>query len=358
MYKDCQICNTSKLEYSLTEEKKENLIKYNQWQSKKEDRTIKEKQVQVRITAKIELILQIPKLIQLFEENLPEFKRHMYNVYHQQVAVNELKNKMAANEILIIIDFSENYVLKYCGEEVQAVHFGASQKQLSLHTGVYYIKPEGSLKPLPNSFCTVSNNLDHGSHAIWSHLTPILEDIHQKFPLIDTFHFQSDGPTSQYKNKFNMYFLMSYLPKIVKNIKLMSWNFSIAGHGKGPADGVGGTLKRTADALVSQGNDIISATQFVEKLNISCKKIQLLEILDEQISGFKSLIPKNVSAIKKITSLHQLTWTSNNPTELNVRALSCFICDLNAFCSHYGKSNVQLLRILFKLINNLVNFLI
>lgn len=39
----------------------------------------------------------------------------------------------------------------------------------------------------------------------------------------------------------------------------VKWNYTEAGHGKGPADGVGGAIKRTADDLVNAGNDIPDA---------------------------------------------------------------------------------------------------
>ena len=38
---------------------------------------------------------------------------------------------------MIVIDFSENYYCKYSAE-IQSVHFGASKKQISLHTGVFF----------------------------------------------------------------------------------------------------------------------------------------------------------------------------------------------------------------------------
>lgn len=42
---------------------------------------------------------------------------------------------MTENEIIIHIDFSENYCCKY-DKEIQSVHFGPSQTHVTLHTGV------------------------------------------------------------------------------------------------------------------------------------------------------------------------------------------------------------------------------
>ena len=45
--------------------------------------------------------------------------------------------------------------------------------------------------------------------------------------------------------------------------KVFTWNFTEAGHGKRPMDGVGGAIKRRADEHVRHGSDITSARDFV-----------------------------------------------------------------------------------------------
>ena len=62
-------------------------------------------------------------------------------------------------EVMIHVDFSENYNTKY-ESEIQSMHYGASRRQISLHTGVAYIWTD--IYP----FCTVSDCLKHGPAAI------------------------------------------------------------------------------------------------------------------------------------------------------------------------------------------------
>ena len=45
-----------------------------------------------------------------------------------------------------------------------------------------------------------------------------------------------------------------------------TWSYFEAGHGKGVADGIGATIKRTADNFVSYGEDIFDAHELYEKL--------------------------------------------------------------------------------------------
>ena len=98
------------------------------------------------------------------------------------------------------IDFSENYVCKM-QNEVLSAHFGASKKQISLHTGVYYVGHDGEA----NTFCTISESLLHGPAAMWAHLDTVLNLIQNKHPEIDTIHYFSDGPCTQYKQKANVF---------------------------------------------------------------------------------------------------------------------------------------------------------
>lgn len=48
------------------------------------------------------------------------------------------------------------------------------------------------------------------------------------------------------------------------NLTTISWNYTEAGHDKGPMDGVGGALKREADKMVAHGADIQNASDFAE----------------------------------------------------------------------------------------------
>ncbi|KAJ3605026.1 hypothetical protein NHX12_027077 [Muraenolepis orangiensis] len=73
----------------------------------------------------------------------------------------------------------------------------------------------------------------------------------------------SDGPTTQYRSKKNLFFLSTEPFKM--GFVRVTWNFLEAGHGKGPADGVGAAVKRTADALVAKGMDIQNGAKLYEK---------------------------------------------------------------------------------------------
>ena len=82
-------------------------------------------------------------------------------------------------------------------------HFGASKKQLSLQTRIFYMA--GKDKGV--SLCTVSENLHHGPAAVWCHLEPVLTYISSNYKEIDTVEFYNDGSTSQYRQTGNFHLL-------------------------------------------------------------------------------------------------------------------------------------------------------
>lgn len=142
---------------------------------------------------------------------------------------------MGDNECLIHIDFSENYVAKLANA-ISSAHIGASQNQITLHTGVYYVGSSSTV----NSFCGLSDSLEHGPAAIWEYINALIDDIKLHHPSVDTLHFYSDGPTTQYRQKGNFYKFSTVVH--TKGFSNATWNFSEAGHGKGTPDGVGAAL--------------------------------------------------------------------------------------------------------------------
>lgn len=85
-----------------------------------------------------------------------------------------------------------------------------------------------------------------------------------------------------------------------------TWTYSKPGHGKGPVDGVGGVLKKTADDYVLKGKDVRTAADFV---NLFKKTTVLLqEITDDEIVAVKKLVPGKLDAIPGIMNVTKITW--------------------------------------------------
>ncbi|XP_063074360.1 uncharacterized protein LOC134464949 [Engraulis encrasicolus] len=175
------------------------------------------------------------------------------------------------------------------------------------------------------SFCTVSESKRQDAAAIWTHMEPVLRDIRSKFPTIDTIHFWSDGPSKQYKNKTNFY-LLCIVP---------------TSHGKGAPDGIGGTVKRTADSLILRGHDIINGDVFQDMVGSNLCKTELYTISEADMQPYDTLLAQPIKPVPGTRKFHQVAPTYLNNSEIICRSLSCF-CSDPQFCSCFSPTIFQL----------------
>lgn len=99
-------------------------------------------------------------LLELFEQQIKRYKKHLFLIGAQYGYFTERRDTLKDNQCIVHVDVSENYVCKL-GTEIQSMHFGASKRHITLHTGVYY----AGINPKPKTFCTVSESLNHGPPA-------------------------------------------------------------------------------------------------------------------------------------------------------------------------------------------------
>ncbi|KAG5881806.1 hypothetical protein JTB14_004105 [Gonioctena quinquepunctata] len=241
----CDECSLKKLTYAQFDNSKP--ISMQQWVSKKEsifDLKTKKERFVMKCKKETQEILPA-NLIKKIENDMAKFFRHSFNIVHQYNVIKQLKESLSENEVVVHMDFSENFCTKY-NKEIQSFHFGGSRTQISLHTVVVYLRDSTT------SHCTMSSNLSHNAGAIWAHLKPVLTSLPSN---IQKIHFLSDGPVTQYRNKSMFFVLGCKLQDMYPNIVQYSWNFHEVGHGKGAPDGIGATCKRTADQVIASGGD-------------------------------------------------------------------------------------------------------
>ncbi|CAH2093998.1 unnamed protein product [Euphydryas editha] len=275
----------------------------------------------VRKPLKKEITVTLKELVLVLEETLKSFLLHAGNIAHQYQMMTQLN--LSTNEVLIHIDFSENYYCKY-REEIQAVHFGGGRQQVTLHTGVLYLKnPDDTVKT--QSFCTLSDNSRHDLIAVWAHLKPIFDWFKNQRPNIHTVHMLSDSPVNQYKNKFVFHIVSHHLKYFLPGINNFTWNYSEPGHGKGAPDGVGGTLKRSADQAVAEGKDVTDLNVLKNILSSKCPSIMLIEVSTAEINDTDNLIKKSKS-ISTFPGTQKIRQFVSSNDVLEFKTLSCFDC--------------------------------
>jgi len=311
-YSECGKCSQSEFTFSRFASEAE--INFPQWETGKKTYTQNGQEKQATVTAKVMKTVTETEAVGLFLSAMKAFKKHWFTMRRQFAAFRDNKNRVRDDECVVHVDFSENFNCKY-HSEIQAVHFGASHAQASLHTLVLYIK---SQQPL--CLCTISANLQHGPVGIWAHMKPVLRYIRTEFPQVQNLTFWSDGPSSQYKQKKN-FFLLSTVP-FAMGFKSIGWNFFESSHGKGAVDGVGATVKRLANDAVCQGADIDTPRKLFEVMAPLLTSVHLMYIEDEDFKCSEGTISQHVPLIHGTRSIHQINCTDERV--IVYRKLSCF----------------------------------
>ena len=284
-----------------------------QWESVTEEKMIKGKQVRLKKTVKVEKRGTAEDLWAVFQTMLKKLCWHIFVIRHQFTEYRAMKEGCDQYTCVMVIDFSENYTCEQA-RAVQSSHFGASNSQVSLHTGVAYMSDKMV------SFCSLSDCTRHDPAAIWTLLLPVLNHIKAISPNVRHLHIWSDGPTTQYRNKQNFFLASVFIPKL--GFSLSTWNFFEAGHGKGPADAVGGVLKRTADQTVDHG--VCSITSAGDLLKILSEKtsVTMFSVKEEEMNKIDVMLPKTLKPVAGTMKLHQLQILQEH--SLSCRNFSCF----------------------------------
>lgn len=317
MYGLCNVCKNNKV--PIPTGTPDETVTWQQWNTVKEKRKIRTEIKEVTLTKKETKRGTIAELSDKFQEQIRRYNKHYFNIHNQFRHYREVKNNLKENECFIHIDFAENYVGKM-SREIQSMHFGASKSQITLHTG-YYMTGMSDRRVL---FATISDSLQHGPAAIWAFMTPVLQDIRRNYPSIDFIHFYSDGPTTQYRQKGNFFLLTTEVFSL--GFKGATWNFLEAGHGKGIPDGIGGTLKRSADRRVGYGADITNAQSFINEVKVAGTDIELFQVEELSVKEIENKLKKqDLQTVPGTMKLHQVV--TRTCGEIKYRDTSCICID-------------------------------
>lgn len=337
--RECSMCMTKDVQFNNFDSLE--CTSYEKWVTRKESVMIKGVLKQTQKTIKLKIDCNLGSLASEAKQSINPFMNHIRNIKHQFDVIKNVKETLTEYEALLHFDFSQNYSCKYANE-IQSFHFGGSRTQITLHTSVLYYKNNSKMCVKHKSFCSVSESLRHDPAAICAHLNPIIQQTKNNVPKLKKVHFLSDGPSTQYKNKTMFYFFGTYLSEKL-GVDEIVWHYSEAGHGKGAADGIGGSIKRLADSLVSRGMDVANFEQFLNALKENCKETSIFSVTDEEINNVDRMLPDHpLKRFLGTMRVHQLTWDKDKPLTIQLRSLSCLKCSSSKSCLHYDLGEIKL----------------
>ena len=182
----------------------------------------------------------VEEFAEIFGEKLELLCPHSFIASEQASFYTKCKTNLQPGEILVTVDFSENYSF-ILQDAAQGFHWNNSQA--TLHPFVAYYIDSGELCHF--SYVIISDCLHHDTIAVYlfqKSFISFLKNFKPERLKLKKIYF-SDGAAAQYKNRKN--FVNLCLHNDDFGI-LAEWHFSATSHGKGACDGLGGTVKRLA----------------------------------------------------------------------------------------------------------------
>lgn len=104
LMRKCRKCKELKVKFN--DYNPRDTIVYEKWVSKKVECVIKGKKKTVTKTIKENITSQKHKLCKLLLDLLPNFMKHVNNIFHQYYAINRIKNQVTDDWALLHLDFS------------------------------------------------------------------------------------------------------------------------------------------------------------------------------------------------------------------------------------------------------------
>ena len=209
------------------------------------------------------------------------------------------------NEAQVIVDFSENFGTK-SQNDVQQAFFG--KNQIGLFTAVAYIGP----KKAKSSYIIANDDASHSKHQVYFYLKLFIDDLKTRNSALSKIFVVSDGAASQFKNCFILTTIMTAESDF--GIELQ-WDFSPTSHGKSPADGLGGNVKRCVESRVMSGKfEVYTAKDFIDCASTFCIRVTLRCVTSVDMKETNDILDqrwKSTKVIQGSCSFHHFRRAEN-----------------------------------------------
>ena len=280
------------------------------------------------------------EFIEFITQQANEFKLHVERVRRQYSEISQLKKHLNKDEVILHMDFAENYACKTV-EEIQSAYW--TQTGVTLHPIVAYFRDtDGNLTH--QSIVVISNELAHNSSTVLAFLDHVMPDLKRFVPGLKRIHYWTDSPTSQYRNK-------TIFDVVARHEEIYgvaaTWNYFESGHGKGPCDGLGGITKRMADEAVKSGKyEIDDAKKFfawTESTACTMKSVNFKFVSTEECQKKANELSENsVKPVAGTMKMHAVVGGIEYGVILTAN-VSCYCdnCRQGVFCEgHWRKEHV------------------
>ena len=261
----------------------------------------------------------------VLEKDLKLLPQHLFVASWQYSQFELLKQTLHVGDLLLVVDFGENYRHQY-QEEVSSMHW--MYQQSTIHPVVCFYRADAEESVNQTDIIVLSSDTKHDLFSAEAFTQQAIDMLalktEQEFKSIIRF---SDTCASQYRSKNTFHMLSN------KSLPTTYVYFG-ANHGKGPADGALATVKSLTTRNVKGGNVIIRNTkewfQFCEaELTVKKPGYTRMFLYVEEVDH------KAQTVVKAIPNTLSIQCVKNDASQnlIHIRNLACF-CE---FCySHIG----------------------
>ena len=212
--------------------------------------------------------------------------------------MSQAKETLKPDICIISGDFSENYSF-IVQDAVQGFHW--TNSMATLHPFVAYCMIQNKLEVI--CICVISDHLKHDTMTVYAFQEVILPFIIQKCPTIEKVMYFSDGAASQYKNYKNMSNLCHHHEDFGVDAE---WHFFATSHGKGPCDGIGGTVKRLAARASLQKTltgQILTPTDLFSWAKTNTAGVSFFYVAKEDILALTPMLEERFQSAKALPGI-------------------------------------------------------
>lgn len=157
-----------------------------------------------------------------------------------------------------------------------------------------------------------SDDTSHTKFEIACYMYKIIK----KIPLtVKILKIWSDGPNSQFKNRFMATFVKTM--ETVFKVKVF-WNYFATSHGKGNVDGIGAAVKNRVKRLVKSRHAIVNCSKdFTEAFNTEDSVIEVMDMNEKEMKKIRKDLQLDelfgsAPVVSDIFGFHQIQLINGN----------------------------------------------
>ncbi|ESO89794.1 hypothetical protein LOTGIDRAFT_164827 [Lottia gigantea] len=277
---------------------------------------------------KLKFTATVHEIFQILASKLRSFLIHTFIKRTQSKKFDNLKCNVDVKSILIPVDFSENFSIKD-QNEIQSAHW--VNNQCTLFTVFMWINGT-----ITKSMVIISDYLEHEKYAVYTFMTHIFKYLKSNFPDVLHVNIFSDGPSSQFKQKYLFSNLEVWSEKYSFNI---FWHFLATSHGKGVVDGIGGSVKRSVWRRVLCGEVSKSAEDVADLAKKVNPNVIISYITKDTIEQTKTTLDERWRLISTIPGTHNIHFITSGKNGIVKYSNTSATLNLQETQIHHSDSN-------------------